>query len=81
MSLDQSDNLFGPGHPFLILFGEDALAVDPNIQRSRRSHFDFGWNLQLRLDIFLQADRLSFDIASEETAPDLNLHDSPLSRF
>lgn len=78
VSLDQPNNLSRSRHPPLFLFGKDPLAIDPDIQRSRRAHFDIGWNLQLPFDIFLQADRLSLDIASEKTTPDLNPHDSPL---
>src|SRR5215469_5111266 len=81
VSLDQPNNLSRSGHPPFFLFGKDPLAIDPNIQRSWRAHFDIGWNLQLPFDIFLQADRLSFDISSEETTSDLNPHDSPLIRF
>jgi len=81
VSPDQSDYLFRSGHPLFFLLGEDSLAIDPNIQRSWRAHLDFGWNLQLQLDFVLQADRLRFDIASEETTLDLNPHDSPLFRF
>jgi hypothetical protein len=81
VSLDQPNNLSRSGHPPCFLFGKDPLAIDPNIQRSRRAHFDIGWNLQLPFDIFLQADRLSLDIASEETTSDLNPHGSPLFRF
>jgi len=76
--LDQPNNLSCSGHPPFFLLGKDPLAINPNIQRSRRAHFDIGWNLQLPFDIFLQADRLSLDVASEETTSDLNPHDSPL---
>jgi len=81
VSPDQSDYLFHSGHPLFFLLGKDSLAIDPNIQRSWRAHFDFGWNLQLQLNFVFQADRLGFDIVSEKTTPDLNLHDSPQSRF
>jgi hypothetical protein len=81
VSLDQLNNLSRSGHSPLFLLGKDPLAIDPNIQRSRRAHFDIGWNLQLPFDIFLHADRLSLDIASEETTSDLNPHGSPLIRF
>jgi len=57
LSLDQPNNLSRSGHPPFFGFGKDPLAIDPNIQRSRRAHFD----------VFLQADRLSLDIASEES--------------
>ena len=61
-------------HAAGLLLGEDLLPIDPNVERTWSTHADLGGNLELTLYGFFQAHGLSFDVASHETALDLDVH-------
>jgi hypothetical protein len=52
----------------------DALAIDENVERARRSHAQSNWYVEILFNLILEAHGLSLDVRSKETAFDFDRH-------
>jgi hypothetical protein len=70
------DDLFRGRQPASLLLGIDLFAVSEDIERAGSTHADTSRNVELLLDVVLQAHGLTCDVLSEKAAFDFYGHGS-----